>query len=67
MSQVKREAQKQAEIAFDGFILWSKRVTLWSCIFLAVVVVGCNSGVEKGTYPGYNGEQYIPSGLSVKK
>ena len=67
MSQVKREAQKQAEIAFDGFILWSKRVTLWSCIFLAIVVVGCNSGVEKGTYPGYNGEQYSPSGLSVKK
>ena len=67
MRQVKREAQKQAEIAFDGFILWSKRVTLWSCIFLAVVVVGCNSGVEKGTYPGYNGEQYSPSGLSVKK
>ncbi len=67
MSQVKREAQKQAEIAFDGFVLWSKRVTLWSCIFLAVVVVGCNSGVEKGTYPGYNGEQYSPSGLSVKK
>jgi len=67
MDKVRADAQKQAEAAYDGFILWSKRVTLWSCIFLAVVVVGCNSGVEKGTYPGYNGEQYSPSGLSVKK
>ena len=66
MSKVTQDAQKQAEVAFDGFILWSKRVTLWSCIFLAIVVVGCNSGVEEGQYPGYNGEQYSPSGLSTE-
>jgi hypothetical protein len=65
MSKVTKDAQKQAEVAFDGFILWSKRVTLWSCIFLCIVVFGCNSGVEKGQYPGYNGEQYNPSGLST--
>ena len=57
-------AQAQAETAFAGFMLWSKRVALWSCIFLAIVVFGCNAGVEKGTYPAYNGEQYNPSNMN---
>ena len=64
------QAQKQAEVAMDGFILLSKRVTLWSAFFLVLVVVGCNNGVETGpksTGSGYNGEQYSPSNLSVKK
>ena len=64
------QAQKQAEVAMYGFILWSKRVTLWSAFFLVVVVVGCNSGVETGpnsTGSGYNGEQYSPSNMNVKK
>jgi len=64
------QAQKQAEVAMDGFILWSKRVTLWSAFFLVLVVVGCNNGVEtdKGkTGSQYNGEQYSPSNLNVKK
>ena len=43
---VRQEAQQQAEDAFNGFILWMKRGTLWSCLFLAVVVFGCNAGVE---------------------
>ena len=54
----------------DGFILWSKRVTLWSAFFLCVVVFACNNGVETGpnkTGSGYNGEQYSPSNLNVKK
>jgi len=64
------QAQKQAEVAMDGFILWSKRVTLWSAFFLVLVVVGCNSGVETGpnsTGSQYNGEQYSPSNMNVKK
>ena len=64
------QAQKQAEAAMDGFILWSKRATLWSAFFLVLVVVGCNSGVETGkgkTGSKYNGEQYSPSNLNVKK
>jgi len=60
------QAQKQAEQAMDGFILWSKRVTLWSAFFLALTVVACNSGVD-GTGSGYNGEQYDPSNLNVKE
>ena len=62
---VKAAAQKQAEQAMDGFILWSKRVTLWSAFFLGLTVVACNSGVD-GTGSGYNGEVYDPSNLNVK-
>jgi len=65
--EVRAAAQAEAERTFDAFIIWSKRVTLWSIIFLLVVVVGCNSGVEDDTYPAYNGEQYNPSNLNVKK
>jgi hypothetical protein len=65
--EVRAAAQKEAEKTFEQFIVWSKRVTLWSIIFLLVVVVGCNSGVEDDTYPAYNGEQYNPSNLNVKK
>jgi SNF family Na+-dependent transporter len=63
------QSQKQAEQAMDGFIFWSKRVTLWSAFFLCVVVFACNNGVETGinkTGSGYNGSQYNPSNLSVK-
>jgi hypothetical protein len=60
--EVRAAAQKEAEKTFEQFMMWTKRVTLWSIIFLLVVVVGCNSGVEKNTtYPGYNGEQYDPT------
>ena len=54
---------------FEQFLLWTKRVTMYSVIFLMVVVVGCNSGVEVGpnkTGSQYNGEQYSPSNLNVK-
>ena len=65
----REEAQKQAEEAMDGFIAWSKKVVMWSAIFLCVVVFACNNGVETGpnaTGSGYNGEQYNPSNLNVK-
>lgn len=61
-----KEAQKQAEAAMDGFILWSKRVVLWSAFFLCLVVVACNSGVD-GSGSGYNGEQYSPMNIRVKE
>ena len=67
---VRAAAQKQAEEAMDGFIIWSKRTILWSSFFLVLVVVGCNSGVETGsnkTGSGYNGDQYDPTNLNVKK
>jgi hypothetical protein len=63
------EAQAEAERTFEMFMLWTKRVTLASAFFLAIVVVGCNNGVETGpnaTGSGYNGEQYSPSNLNVK-
>lgn len=58
----REQAQIEAENTFNDFIVWSKRVTLWSILFLLIVVVGCNSGVQdKDIYPGYNGEQYDPT------
>ena len=67
---VKVAAQAEAERTFEAFMLWTKRVVLYSLIFLCVVVFACNSGVETGpnaTGSKYNGEQYNPSNLNVKK
>lgn len=64
MMTPREQAQLQAEVAMNGFILWSKRATLWSIIALCVVVFACNNGVETGpnkTGSGYNGEQYDPT------
>ena len=66
----KESAQAEAEKTFDQFIVWTKRTCLAFCLFGAVVVVGCNSGVETGpnaTGSKYNGEQYAPMNLNVKK
>ncbi len=65
----KEQAQLQAEVAMTGFIQMSKRVTLYSAIFLCVVMFACNNGVETGknkTGSQYNGDQYNPSNLNVK-
>lgn len=70
MTNPKVEAQLEAERTFEAFITWTKRATVYSIIFLMVVVVGCNSGVETGdnkTGSGYNGEQYAPTNLNVKE
>ena len=63
-------AEIEAKKTFELFILWTKRVLLISFLFLMVVVVACNNGVETGenaTGSKYNGEQYNPSNLKVKK
>ena len=57
-------AQEEAEKTFAQFIVWTKRVTMYSAFFLCVVVFACNNGVETGkgkTGSQYNGEQYNPS------
>ena len=62
-------AQEEAEKTFEQFIVWTKRVTMYSAFFLCVVVFACNNGVETGkgkTGSQYNGEQYNPSNLNVK-
>ena len=67
---IKKAAQKEAEKTFEAFILWTKRVLLVSFIFLMVVVVACNNGVETGknaTGSKYNGEQYNPSNIKLNK
>ena len=63
-------AQAEAEKTFDQFIVWTKRTCLAFGLFGAIVVFGCNSGVETGpnaTGSKYNGEQYAPMNLNVKK
>tara|TARA_Y100001936_G_scaffold108239_1_gene106312 strand:+ start:904 stop:1137 length:234 start_codon:yes stop_codon:yes gene_type:complete len=67
---VKKAALEEAEKTFEAFILWSKRVTLVAIFFLLLVVFKCNNGVETGknaTGSKYNGEQYNPSNIKVKK
>ena len=64
-SNVRATAQAQAETAFKGFILWSKRTTYAAIAFL-LIVASCNFGVTDDKYPGYNGEQYNPTNLKVK-
>jgi len=62
-------AQEEAEKTFEQFIVWTKRVVMYSLIFLCVVMFACNNGVETGpnaTGSKYNGEQYNPSNLNVK-
>ena len=61
--EIKDAAQDQAEQAFDGFMYWMKKGTLYACLLLAVVVFGCNAGVEDDAYPAYNGEQYAPTNM----
>ena len=62
----REEAQVEAEKTFETVMLYSKRTVILIIFGLVLVVVGCNSGVD-GTQGGYNGEQYNPSNLSVKK
>tara|TARA_B100001113_G_scaffold340405_1_gene324571 strand:- start:588 stop:803 length:216 start_codon:yes stop_codon:yes gene_type:complete len=54
MSNVREEAQQQAEVAYDGFIKFSKYVAYTSILFL-LVVAKCNFGVD-GT-----GSKYEPN------
>lgn len=63
----KEQAQLEAEVTFNGFIAWTKRIVLYSVILLCLVVFACNNGVETGpnkTGSQYNGEQYNPSNLN---
>ena len=65
----REQAQLQSEVAMTGFIQWTKRVVLYSLIFLMIVLFACNNGVETGpnaTGSKYNGEQYDPQNLKVK-
>ena len=69
MMDPKVAAKEEAEKTFEQFVVWTKRATMYSVIFLCVVVFACNSGVETGpnaTGSKYNGEQYNPSNLKVK-
>ena len=66
----RESAQSEAEKTFEAFIDWSKRISFWAILFLGIVVVGCNSGVETGDRKSgsqYNGDQYSPMNMNTKK
>ena len=52
----KEQAQLEAEVTFNGFIVWTKRVVLYSVILLCLVVFACNNGVETG-----EGKNWLPN------
>ena len=61
-SNVKQEAQAQAEKAYDLFILWSKR-TVYVIIATLLLLASCDFGTDKETGSQYNGEVYAPSNI----
>ena len=62
--EMRASLQAEAEKTFSGFILWSKRGS-YAAIAALLVAGSCNFGVDESKYPGYNGAQYNPSGLST--
>ena len=62
--EMRASLQAEAEKTFAGFILWSKRGS-YAAIAALLVAASCNFGVDESKYPGYNGAQYNPSGLST--
>ena len=61
--EMRAKVQAEAERTFNSFILLSKR---GSYVIIAIILLAAmfNFGVDESKYPGYNGEQYNPSGLS---
>ena len=62
MSNVRQEAQAQAEKAYDLFILWSKR-TVYIIIATLLLLASCDFGTDTKTGSQYNGEVYAPSNI----
>ena len=69
MMTPREQAELQAEVAWNGFLQFCKRGSVWIVITLCIVVFACNNGVETGpnaTGSKYNVEQYNPSNLNIK-
>ena len=61
-SNVRQEAQAQAEKAYDLFILWSKR-TVYAIIATLLLLASCDFGADTETGSQYNGAVYAPSNM----
>jgi len=61
-SNVRQEAQAQAEQAYDLFILWSKR-TVYIIIATLLLLASCDFGADTKTGSQYNGEVYAPRNI----
>ena len=61
-SNVRQEAQAQAEKAYDLFILWSKR-TVYAIIATLLLLSSCDFGADTETGSQYNGAVYAPRNI----
>ena len=61
-SNVRQDAQVQAEKAYDLFILWVKR-TVYVIIATLLLLASCDFGTDTKTGSQYNGEVYAPSNI----
>jgi len=61
-SNVKQEAQAQAEKAYDLFILWSKR-TVYIIIATLLLLASSDFGADAETGSQYNGAVYGPRNI----
>ena len=61
-SNVRQEAQVQAEKAYNLFILWSKR-TVYSIIATLLLLASCDFGADTETGSQYNGAVYAPRNI----
>ena len=61
-SNVRQEAQAQAEKAYDLFILWSKR-TVYAIIATLLLLASCDFGADTETGSQYNGAVYAPRNM----
>ena len=61
-SNVRQDAQVQAEKAYDLFILWVKR-TVYVIIATLLLLASCDFGTDTKTGSQYNGEVYAPRNI----
>jgi hypothetical protein len=61
-SNVRQEAQVQAEKAYNLFILWSKR-TVYAIIATLLLLASCDFGADTETGSQYNGAVYAPRNI----
>ena len=66
MTDVRKDAQDQAEQSYSDFMRWCK-ISTYTIITAFLILASCNFGVDDKKYPNYNGEVYAPKNLGETK
>ena len=66
MTDVRKDAQDQAEQSYSDFMRWCK-ISTYTIIAAFLILASCNFGVDDKKYPNYNGEVYAPKNLGETK